>query len=743
MRRILLTLAACAAASYGSSPRAWEMSGYKDFIGGKFAGVGLARDGWLTLAPRAETLFASDQPIIWSVAQAPDGTLYAGTGHRGRVFRIDPSGRGAAIWTAQEPEVFAVAVDAKGALYAASSPNGKIYRIVNGKAEEYFAPGTAYIWSLAFGRDGALYAGTGGDGKVFRITAPGQGELWYETGQSHVTCLALDAKGDLLAGSEPNGMIYRIYAKDKGFVVYNAGLPEIRTLLTAPDGSIYAAALGGSMRRSRLGGVQSAQGVPSSASISTSAVSVTVEAAQEGAVEIKPTAQQAQAQPSAITTAAATPALEISGVEKSAIYRIARDNTVERLWSSQDENAYDVMLYGRDLVIATDGQGRIYRMGPDRKVALVAQTGEGEATRLLPAAGGLLAATGDMGNLYRLLDKAGSDGTYESPVHDAGTVARWGRLVWRARIPEGAAVAFRTRSGNSERPDATWSDWSQPLTNPAGSPVASPNARYIQWKAELTAGRGQAPVIESVELGYLPQNTPPVVSSITVAAQPASMSSKPPSAAQAQASSPYTITVTDTGDAPSTSSGTPTQPIQQDRGRLQISWQAEDPDGDRLAYAIYFRGQDEREWKLLKAPTEDTSYSVDSDMLADGRYFFRVVASDGPANAPDRARTAELVSSPVLVDHTPPAVTAGVPKRNGEQADVDFAAADAASPLRRAEYSVDAGQWIPIDPVDGVLDTPQEQFTVRLEGLAPGEHLLVFRAFDAAGNAGLAKVILR
>ena len=117
--------------------------------------------------------------------------------------------------------------------------NTQIYRIVKGKAEEYFEPGTAYIWSLAFGRDGALYAGTGADGKVFRITGPGKGELWYQTGQSHVTCLALDAKDQLLAGTEPNGIIYRISAKDRGFVLFDADLPEIRTLVPAPDGSVY------------------------------------------------------------------------------------------------------------------------------------------------------------------------------------------------------------------------------------------------------------------------------------------------------------------------------------------------------------------------------------------------------------------------------------------------------------------------------------------------------------------------
>lgn len=741
MRRLLLTLAACAAASYGSSPRAWEMHSYSDFIGGKFTGVSLARDGRLALAPRAETLFASDQPIIWSVAQAPDGTLYAGTGHRGRVFRIDRSGKGETVWTADEPEVFAVAVDAKGVLYAATSPNGKIYRIVKGKAEEYFEPGTAYIWSLAFGRDGALYAGTGADGKVFRITGPGKGELWYQTGQSHVTCLALDAKDQLLAGTEPNGIIYRISAKDKGFVLFDADLPEIRTLVPAPDGSVYAAALGGSLRRSQLGGVQSLPGVPSSASVTVTTASITVEA-QEGAVQIKPPAPQSQAQALGMA-GAAPPAIEIPGVEKSAIYRIAPDHTVERLWTSQDENAYDVLLSGGDLVIATDDQGRIYRMGPDRKVALLAETGAGEATRLLPAANGLLAATGDLGNIYRLLDQPGSAGTYESPVHDAGSVARWGRLMWRADVPGGARVVFRTRSGNSERPDPTWSDWSQPLTDGGGSAVPSPNARYIQWRAEFTGAAGQTPVIESVELGYLPQNTPPAVRSITASVQPPSAAKIAAAAAQGAASSAYTLTVTDTGDAPSTSSGTPTQPLTRERGQLQISWQADDPDGDRLVYGLFFRGQGESEWKLLRDRIEETSHSIDEDVLADGRYYFRVVASDGAVNPPASARTAELVSSPVLVDHTPPSVTVGSPKRSGARVDIEFEAADATSPLRRAEYAVDAGQWVPVEPEDGVLDTPVERFTVRLENVAPGEHLVVFRAFDAAGNAGLGKAILR
>src|SRR5262249_31797404 len=122
---------------FSSGTTAWEMNAYADFIKGRFDGVSLSREGRLSLAPKVDTVFSTDQPVIWSVAQGPDGSLYAGTGHRGRVYRIDNAGKSSLLWTAEQPEVFAVAVDRSGVVYAATSPDGKVYRIESGKASEY------------------------------------------------------------------------------------------------------------------------------------------------------------------------------------------------------------------------------------------------------------------------------------------------------------------------------------------------------------------------------------------------------------------------------------------------------------------------------------------------------------------------------------------------------------------------------------------------------------------------------
>src|SRR5580698_2979068 len=192
---LALTLAlALSCACFGATTQTWELGGYQDFLRGRLNGLSLSSDGKLLLGPRMTTLFDSSQTDIWSVAQASDGSFYVGTGNRGRLFRIDPSGQSTLVWTAAEPEIFAVAVDPKGGVYAASSPDGKVYRIEGGKATEYFAPGARYIWALAVAPDGALMVGTGDQGKIFRVTAPGQGDVYYETGQSHVTSLAFDSQ---------------------------------------------------------------------------------------------------------------------------------------------------------------------------------------------------------------------------------------------------------------------------------------------------------------------------------------------------------------------------------------------------------------------------------------------------------------------------------------------------------------------------------------------------------------------
>jgi hypothetical protein len=273
--------------------------------------------------------------------------------------------------------------------------------------------------------------------------------------------------------------------------------------------------------------------------------------------------------------------------------------------------------------------------------------------------------------------------------------------------------------------------------------IQSPAARFVQWRAEWPAGSAAA--LNTVAVPYLPQNTPPVIHSITVTSVVGTNAAKAAGASSTGSSSAYSITVTDTGEAPAaSSSSTATQNVSKLQStQTQISWQADDPDGDKLVYSVYFRAEDEREWQVIRSRMFENTLLLDPDVFADGRYYFRVVASDAPSNAAQYARQTEIVSTPVVIDNTPPLVTLGTPRRNGSVLDIDLEATDKVSPLHLCEYSLDAGFWQPIEAVDGVTDSPHEQFHLHLDRLSPGEHLLVFRVYDTANNAGLARIVLR
>lgn len=735
---------ACSAAllCFAGSSSMWESNTYSDFLKGRFLGVSLTRDGRLTLAPRLETAAETGEAGVWSLAAAPDGAVYFSTGHRGRVYRWKAGEKPVLLWSAPHPEVFALALDARGMLFAGSSPDGKVWKLDGGKAAEFFDPGEKYIWAITAAPDGSLFVGTGQNGRVWRVSPGGQGEIWYETGQTHVTSLALDTKGRLLAGTEPNGILYRIEGKNRAFVLYDSSLPEIRSIVPAPDGSVYVAAMGGAFarRQAQAAGAAAAQ-QPAGMVTTTITVSADADVSAQRGIELQPKPEAPKPAAPAPETPPPTPSIDLSA-EKSALYRIYPDNLAETLWSSKEENVYDLVVRGAELYFSTDMGGRIYRLSPDMKAALLVETREGETTRLADAAGSLLAATSNQGKLYRLNGAEAQTGIYESPVHDAGNAARWGRIEWRGE-PGSGKLSFRTRSGNSARPDATWSEWSEPITDASRNSISSPNARFIQWRVEIVPGKGPAPVIDSVAVSYQPQNGRPVVRSIQVTPQWAAAQPKP--AAPAQPSSvAYSITVTDTGDAgQSTSSGTPTQTVARTgMQQLFISWQADDPDGDTLIYSLYYRGEDELEWKLLKADLKENAFQQDAEVFADGRYFFRVTASDRLANSPQAARESDLVSPPILIDQTPPRVRILEPRRSGQEWVLEIRAEDSASPIRRAEYSVNAGPWSVLQAADGITDSREESFSVRLPAEG-GERSLVVRAFDAAGNPGLARIVLR
>ena len=738
---------------WGSETQFWQVGSFEEFLHGNLQGISLGHEGALELAPATEAFFDPEQTLALSLAADRVGRLYIGTGHEGKVFRVDSDGHGKLIFQAPQPEILAVAAAPGGDIYAASSPDGKIYRVTpDGKSSVFFDPKAKYIWSLAFDSQGRLYAGTGDSGVIYQIDPDGKGRVFFESRQTHIICLAFDRDGNLLAGSDPGGLVFRITPQGAGFVLYKADFPEIHALALDSEGRVYAAALGGSGVMPNTPFLAApvappAQAAPITVTVTASGGELPAESSEHSKGQGQQPAPQPAPQRQAPQRERSSPSFNRAGgapiaapavpLGRGALVRISPDNSVDTLWSSDKQSIFGLAIEGQNVLFSTDGSGQIFRLGPSAdgpRLTLVTETREALATRLLVEGSNVYVTTSDVAKLFRVATEPSREGTYESPVKDTKFVSRWGDLTWRAEVPDGCTLQFYTRSGNSGTPDPTWSEWNGPYTNPENSRITSPAARFIQWKAAFQGPGGSTPVLDDVTLAYLNQNLPPEIRSLEVS----TAGSRTGIGGGGVQSGGQILSVESSGAGFSGGTVTSGKKVP-----TTFNWQAGDPNGDRLVYSLYLKAADERDWHLVKNRLHETSYTLDPNAMPDGEYVARLVASDEESNPPGLARRSELVSAPFWIDNTPPRVEVTGQHMEGTSADVRFRASSNLSPLCSAETSLDGGEWKPVGADDGIIDSRTENFTIRLSSLTPGEHQLLLRASDIAGNRGIGKAVLR
>jgi hypothetical protein len=238
--------------------------------------------------------------------------------------------------------------------------------------------------------------------------------------------------------------------------------------------------------------------------------------------------------------------------------------------------------------------------------------------------------------------------------------------------------------------------------------------------------------MDSVLINYLPKNVAPEIDDVTVQV---GMRYQPTPKPPAEAGGPG-------GPPPG---NTPLPPPIHDRDSIGVHWTAHDDNDDQLVYSLYYRGDGDTRWLLLKKGLDDRYYSFDASLLPDGGYTINVVASDAPSHSPNEALTSSQESSRFEVDTTPPAIQELRGTVSGGQLRVTFRAADNFSPIKRAEYSIDAKDWQYIEPVGQISDSKTENydFSIPLHTGDPQEHIVVVRAYDRFENMGAAKFVLR
>ncbi len=729
-RSLFLTTAIVVVAllpAQASSPKFFQAATQNDFLKGDVENLSIDNHGQLTLGPVTELVYETSAPFLWAMVAAPDGTLFIGTGNEGKVFRVDPQGQGSMFFDSAELEAHALALAPNGGLYVGTSPDGKIYKVDrNGTASTFFSGDDKYIWALASDAKGNLYAGTGDKGVIHKITPDGKGTVFYKTNTTHVTALAFDKAGNLLVGTGTPGKVLRIDPDGKPFVLLDSPFQEIRALRFDDKGTLYAAAISG---RAGSGAApivtdSGADSVTGGAVVRAPIASVSAEITSMSIVDTG-------------SGSAATPREDRRSL-KGAIYRISPDGLWDQLWESRDDSPYDLAFdRGGALIIGTGGKGKLYRLeGDPLRPTLLARAAAQQVTAFYKdPAGRLYYATANPGKLFRVSPERAARGTYDSDVRDAQMVSSWGTVSWHGSAAAGNTIELFTRAGNTETPDDTWSVWSAAYRNPLGSPITSPKARYLQWRAVLT-GKGDGPVLTSVTAAYLQRNLRPQVRTITV--HPAGIvfqkpftTGDPELAGFDDQSTPERKLAAAASALAGGSSSLGRRTYQ--KGLQTLAWKAEDENEDDLVYDVQFRREGEPAWKTLRKGIGDTILVWDTTTVPNGTYFVKIVASDAPSNPIGTALAGELDSTAFEVDNTAPSIVVGTVRVAGGRTIIPFDVRDDHSPIQRVEFSQDGQRWRGVFPVDGIADSREEHYELAIDGEL-GERGLTLRASDSMNN---------
>lgn len=718
---------------FGEGTLSWEQSGFDELSKGTADGVAIRSRGGLELAPAFKTLTTTPSTYIWGIATDHAGNVYAAAGAPARVYRITPDGKSTTIFEPQELQVQSLVVDAKGDVYAATNPDGKVYRIRHDgsgakasakssadpswTASVFFDPQTKYIWDLLLDPAGNLYVATGDHGEIFRVTPAGQHSVFFRSDEAHIRVLALDHQGNLIAGSDGSGLIYRITPDGKGFVLYSAPKKEITALAVDEAGNIYAAGAG--EKNAKLNSL-----VPT-LPIQMTPRNPVRQAGQPGITLTVPAANQP------VVIGNVPEAGSVAG--GSEIYKIDSDGSPLSIWSSPQDLVYALAFdsHGR-LLAGTGNHGHIFAISGEDEYADLLQASAGQVTAFAHAPnGGIYACTSNLGKIFLVGANPATEGSFQSDIFDARIFSRWGRLESRGA----GNIDLFVRSGNVDNPDRNWSAW-QKIDPKAQNAITAPSARFIQWKAVLHSGN-PAPRLDSVTVNYLPKNVAPDFDDVSV-----QLGVRYQSLPRAQGDR-------NNGNGQQNFDAPP--PTIRDSDSIGVKWAVHDANGDQMTYALYYRGDGESRWLLLKKGITDKFYSFDASLLPDGGYTVKVVASDAPSHSPGDALTAETESSRFEVDTTPPQIEGLTAAMDGGKLHISFRASDSFSNIKRAEFSVDAGGWQYIAPVGQLSDSKTENYDFNVPvpaGDSPSqadssvEHVVVVRAYDKFDNMSAAKTIV-
>lgn len=689
-----------------------------DFLKGETEKAIVTSTGTIRLSPQTEEIDTADWlSDVWSIhammADA-DGAVYLGTGPDATVLRYangtmekvypleeasdgvdaeihDPNTVDTSI---QNEHVFAMARDLAGRmLVGVSGSQGRLMRLGNEPEVVFEDERVQYIFAIAMDGDNNVYLGTGPEGLVFRLDAFCQNaELIYDARDNNILSLIV-RDGMVYAGSDQRGLIYKIDPQEKrATVLYDSDQDEISSLLMDDAGNLYATATSAAaaMLQLKANGVslQHAPGRPENdnggASVQTSSSLNTAngdDAKEEDEKKPTPVAPRA-------------PSVKAAGH----IYKIDPDGFVTDLFMEMAV-FYAMLDFDNKLWLGTGNNAQLYTVDPatEEKAVFYEDKTSSQITSLLAVDESVYLGLSNPARLVKVEKGFETEGVYRSDLIDAGQPSRWGKLQIEAVIPDGCEILMASRSGNVKEPnDPTFSDWTDDVVVADATDLGCPLGRFCQYRLTLKSGDASVtPEIREIAAASVVPNLAPRVHAIKIQR---SRDKKNPSV-------------------------------------QDIGFSVSDANDDTLEFTLEFRQVGRSVWIPLTDELDKTRFEWDGRTVEDGRYEVRVTASDYKSNSTATALTGSRVSDPFVVDNSAPEIRSSSIKVNGDSVTLQLSVEDAFSVVGMVQYTVNSHEkWIATLPDDWVYDTRDEEFTITIDELAVGDHVIAVSVSDGLDN---------
>ena len=683
---------------FSAKPRLVSHNSLADFERGKLDGISILTGGKLAISPTTVRLIDTGDPFVWDVVEDSKGNIYIATGNDGRVYKINTTGDSTKFFDAKELQVFALEIDSKNNVYAATFPNGKVYKITpNGEESEFFDPEDEYIWDLLLDAQNNLYVATGQNAHIYKVDSKGNYSIVLESEQKHIRSLIMDKKGTLYAGSSGKGYIYKIAPNSKPYVLHDPQMAEVHSLAISHNGeTIYAAAFGSA-------GLVLPTPVPEGAS-ANAGQALQSASNQQGASEVSLSPQSIIPEH-----------IRVGMDQKTSLLVIDKNGYAKDIWTDSKHQVLRIIADEKDnLIVGTGKEGNVYQIDKENNQSLLFSVQESQVTALAKSKKGrFLVGTSNMGRSYSISSSFPEIAHFESEAIDAGNLSQWGAISWEGTTTEMNTVVF-TRSGNTEQPGETWSEWAAPDLEEGVYKIKSPTARFIQWKCDLKSG-DEMPIIDKITLSYLQNNLAPEVTAVVI--------HKPGDFYSSQQKNG------NTSDKKGIIYPQPLTQSEYKKGYRSVDWLFQDPNFDGLAFDVYYKKIGNNYWKVLETDMETSVYSWNSSLMEDGEYQIQVVAKDSPSNPENLVLSHKKQSDPFNIDNSGPTVQTSQ-KKNILKINIS----DQFSIIKSFHYSIDAGEYSEIYSDDGINDSKVESFTINLPDSKNGETQVTIKVTDYLDN---------